>query len=279
MDHPAPGFRFASSGLLGFTPLAMTATTTLNSNQSGPSALTFCGGADCGDDFEHLAEDTNRWVAANNINTLDRYRQGDVCIVLDVLFRIGSEQHQFIFHRVPPGTGGSDVAQYEAVKTGRALPANSAPTLAPSSRQFVLFGGYYLENRPPGRKGNQGEVLLGVAQLVHGPEDVIPSFVSVAAPKKRDDFRRQILAASGDLGGPMRLVFSEGKCNMLAGFAFRGDGTSVPALIEGCPKIVNGIEQDTGQVGRERPTESDLMKLVETVRSSYRRRKTMASHS
>ena len=231
------------------------------------SAFTFCGGTDCGDNFEHLAEDTNCWMAANNVNALDRYRQSDICVVLDVLFRVGFKQQQFVFRVVPSQICGTDFASDEAVKTGWTTAAANRKTakLTVLDRKFLLISGCDLERCVPNGERNQGEVFLGVTQLIHGPEDVIPSLVSVAAPKKRDDFFGQILAASGYFGSPMRLIFSEGKGDVFDGFTSGRHRAGVATMIERGPEIVNGIEYDARQIGWKPPAEFDLVQFMQSV--------------
>jgi hypothetical protein len=133
------------------------------------------------------------------------------------------------------------------------------------ARQFVLCGGDDFEDCSPGSHGNQGEVLLGVTQLVQCPENVIPSFVRVAAPKQRDDFCRQIFAASGHGLKEVSLVFRDGKLDVFDRLTLGGHGTCVPALVQRRPEIVNGVEQNAGQVRWRAPAESDLMQLMSSI--------------
>lgn len=146
-----------------------------SSDKTEPTALSFGFCADLRVDFEHFLQDANRRFAAQNINALDCYRNGDVCVVVNFRLGVCPEQQQLILSSV------------QQTACGRDSPADCSI------------------------ESSDSDVFLGVTNLVQGPDGVIPSFVCIAPFKERTDFRRQVLTTPAHSVEPMCLVIREGE--------------------------------------------------------------------
>src|SRR5271154_4693697 len=76
--------------------------------KSEPSARGFRIGQDAIDRAHHVAEDTNGWSIAQNVDALDRYVKGDACLVLHAQFARNSRYCDLVLVRIPTGVGGGE---------------------------------------------------------------------------------------------------------------------------------------------------------------------------
>jgi len=113
---------------------------------------------------------------------------------------------------------------------------------------------------------DEGEMFVGVSNLVEGPEGIIPSFVSLAPLKERTDFRWQILASAGRVVPEISFGEPKGKFDRFQGRAFGGDGGGVTSLVKDGAKIVNGVKKDAWQHVRQWPNELDLVNILSGLR-------------
>lgn len=231
-----------------------------SSDKTEPTALSFGLCADLRGDFEHFLQDANRRFAAQNINALDRYRNGDVCVVVNFRLGVCPEQQQLILSSVPQTACGRDSPADCSIES-------SDSDAFASSRECRPCGVFEFECelRGPDTERDQCEVFLGVTNLVQGPEGVIPSFVCIAPFKERTDFRRQVLTTPAHSVEPMCLVIREGELDMLERCTLSRDGAGVGTLIEGGAKVVDGVEQNARQIIWKPPGKSDLMQFMETI--------------
>jgi len=116
---------------------------------------------------------------------------------------------------------------------------------------------------PPDVKRHKSAVFLGVTELIQGPEGVIPSFVWVEAPKQRQDFRWQILAAAtANYRVESGKIVPEGELSTFRIDFSSRDGARVTRLVENCAEIISGVENYAGEIGWKPPRELDLVKVL-----------------
>ncbi len=212
-------------------------------NELEPPTLRFGSHQDALDYARHAVEDANSRLAAQSLNAVDRYRKGDIGIYIGLRSRKNGHQCDLVFSRVPADTKLAGTSNVSGQFSGSDSTAKERRRICDDKRL-------------------QGEVFVGVSDLVNGPEGVIPSFVSLEALKERTDFRGQILAATGQVVPPFLFRGTEGKFGGLRGGAFAGDSGSVSGLIEDSSQIVSSIEQDAGQHLRHLLCEFDFMKVL-----------------
>jgi hypothetical protein len=116
-----------------------------------------------------------------------------------------------------------------------------------------------------GARTPESKMFIGISNLVRGPEEIIPSFVSIESFEDRADFRGQILAATVQIVLPFLLARSEGKLDVIERWGFGSDGAGIANLIEYKPQIVGGIEQDAGQNFRRLFGEFSLVKIAAKI--------------
>jgi hypothetical protein len=205
-------------------------------------ALTLCFSSqnDALDFAGKLVEDGNGWLTANNIDFVERYRIGELYLVLKVTTGAGSAEYDFVFFSVPSG---------------------ERDTYWPSER--CAFHDHTAAHDPD---GSEQAVFVGRTEAVHGPEEVIPSFVCLERGKERSDIRRQIFAAPFNdiikISGGSR----EGKISILGVSDARSFGGRIASLVKGRSKIVDRIGSNIAQGVGNGLGEFDFMRLGDSIR-------------
>lgn len=222
-------------------------------------ALCFRSAQDAIDYAHHLTEDSNRRFALLNLSAIDRYIQGDVWLVVRVRADWCAGECEFVFYRVPIGVADSHSGSEAAlcpIVTG-------APSVAVSDDCRGSGQMRERKDRVSYIERDQCAVFLGVAELVQGPEGVIPSLVWLKRAEECEDFRRQILAASPSnhmlQGGS---IVPEGKLGLLGIDFPASDRACVTALVEDGAEIVGSVKDDAGEVRWQPPCKLDLMKIL-----------------
>lgn len=106
-------------------------------------------------------------------------------------------------------------------------------------------------------------MFAGIAQIVEGVEKIIPSLVTIEAPKERLDFRRRILAKTP------HAVIEVGRC-----FGAWEDGKSarvfsagrVSGMVETGTKVFDNFGGKQRPISREMLSNANLMDGVNAVR-------------
>ena len=136
--------------------------------ESQVAALHFRSDQDALDYARHSSEVVARSLAPYRLNALDRHIEGDVGCYVRLHSRLGDQDCDLTFFRVPLG-GFADWDPSE--------PDNIAGV---EDRSLVNL------------ERNKGAVFLGVTELVQAPQGIIPSFVWIEPAEERCDFRWQI---------------------------------------------------------------------------------------
>ena len=205
------------------------------------ATLRFGSHADALDFASHGIEERNRMLAANNLlGMVDRYRRGDVYLVLKML------------------TLGPDPKKCDLLfcsVDGKVF--HNQRVTSDESRNLDLHTGHC--------DGDQELMFFGVNKLIQSPEGIIPSFVWTESSKDRSDFRRQILAASGQIVQHVSFSWPEGK---LGGFGIGfpdQNGDVEGSLIQGGSKIVGRFKDNMGLLDRGIGGHSDLVNICNAI--------------
>ena len=114
-------------------------------------------------------QDANCRAAFHPVEIVKSYKEGNVAIVLKASAGADAREFDLVFFAVP--------RRHHKVATA----------------DFRIIDGHAGANQA---NGDEEAVLVGITELVHSPEGIIPSLVSVEAPKQRPDFLRQITAST-----------------------------------------------------------------------------------
>lgn len=225
-------------------------------------ALCFRSAQDAIDYAHHVAEDSNRRLAALCLDAVERYVKGDVCLVITANFVRHSCQCDLVFIGVPVGIFDT----HSADKSPRVDDVGNIDHAVVPKNRGELRNQQRANVRPADIEGNERAVFLGVTELIQGPEGVIPSFVWVEAPKQRQDFRWQILAAAtANYRLDSSRVVPEGKLTSFRIEFSSGHRASVTTLVQDCAQIVSGIKNNVGQLDWQPPLKDDLMHLMSGI--------------
>lgn len=184
------------------------------SDQTDTLALRFGGPEDAINFARNGIEDANRRAASNAVDFVKGYNEGKLCIVLKVTAGVDLGDHDLIF--VPVKDGRRDRSPRQD-----GIPQRDAATCDAN--------------------GHQEPMLVGVTELVEGPEGVIPSLMRIERSKQRADFRRQILASS--VSDPIKISngVPKGEVRVLGLSDACFDGNGVATLIQSGSERFDGL--------------------------------------
>jgi hypothetical protein len=214
---------------------------------SGSVAEQFTLGAQGHDDAsdflqQHLKDSNSRFRACKFL-ILERYKQGEIALVLKVKFPLGAGVYDFIFLAIPvDNLRKLNSGEIE----GRAL--------------NVEFKG------APNHERDQ-RVLAYVTEIIEGVERVIPSTVTVEQSKPRLDFRRQIFASTPHailkIGGGI----SERKSDVSGiGMTSSSQVASKGCVIEGGSCMLDDFRREDTPSEWKSLGELDFVNIVDSVR-------------
>jgi hypothetical protein len=210
-------------------------------NESDAATLRFGSHQDALDYARHSAEHGNRMLASYNVtDVVERYRKGDINIVLNLIGGSGAEEFNLVFFAIPSG----DRSLYRP------------PVKYQSAHKACL---------PADGDGEKQLMLWPVRKFIQSPEGIIPSFVRIEPFKECPDFRRQIIAAAFGIVPHLALSWPNRE---LTGFGISlssADGDNKAKLVKDCPKIVRGFEHNMGQVFRQPSSEFDFVNICESI--------------
>ena len=205
-------------------------------------------GFDCGNHplrfAQHVAQNNNRAISASGLFILDRYKSGEIALVMKVAIATGARVCDLVFHAVPCQNFGK-LHSGELEGIGRIPNFN--------------VGGY------ANHQGDQS-VFTDVAEIVEGVEN-IPSFVTIEASKQRLDFRSQFFAAT-----PHALIEISGRVSErkgdvpCIGMAAISEMAGEGRVIQAGAGVLDYFRGDDAPSERKPLGELDLVNLVNTVR-------------
>jgi hypothetical protein len=214
------------------------------------AALSFRSHQDALDFVRHSVEDTNRRLAAQSLNAVDRYRKGEVTAYIGIRSRLNGSYGHLAFRCVPAHT---ELGREWEIETG--YPVFVAVNISPENDLGL-----------PKANGDECEMFLGISDLVECPEGTILSFISLEPFKNRTDFRWQILASSGQVALPVVFGWAKGKFDGFERGPVSGESGRVACLVEDGAEIVDGIEKDARQHLWNFLSEADSVKIRSGLR-------------
>lgn len=181
-------------------------------------------------------------LAANNLlGLVERYRNGEICIVANIRLDGSAEECELVFLAIPPETDLSGWPTFTGARESH-LPA--------------------FKGKPSQADRDKDGVLLCVGKPVECPNGIIPSLVRLEPAKQRQDFRRQILASLAlDNVVQPSLIISHGKEGVFRFDLSARDRGGVTGLIENSPQIGRGVEDHIGEMLSQCLCKLDLVKL------------------
>lgn len=203
-------------------------------------ALCFRGADDALNFASDCVKDSQRWGTLRCLNLIERYRMGEVAIVLKISTGGEPEQCHAIFSAIPH----------------QAIVDSSIPDFATDD----------VKSGPNGSR-DQKAVFAYRAQSIQGPEFEVPSFVSLVGPEQLSDFVGQVFASPFD-------EFIQLSSVSLADWKVRtvrlGDtiqfGGGVPSLVEGGSQIFDDVGGDIAHLGGQTSAELDVELFTRYVR-------------
>jgi hypothetical protein len=115
-------------------------------------------------------------------------------------------------------------------------------------------------------KRSEGEMFIGISDLVDSPKGAISSFVWLTRHEDRADFRWQVLTSAGRVIPEIGFVVTERKFDSLEGGASGSNSGGITRLVKDSPQIVRGIEQDAWEEARHLARELDFKKMMMGIR-------------
>jgi hypothetical protein len=189
----------------------------------------------------HSIDKRNRRLALNNwFRVVDNYAVGDLYVRVPVKRLGGTKYYDLVFLSALDGRDGE-------------------------GRQFRSSRD--LDSCPAEIDRDQDRMFLDICEVVYGPQGVIPSFVWLESFKERDNFRRNVIwqpLPSSDVQ-PVGGIVAEGEGNKIVAAAMLCSD-SESHMIQACSQIIDGIEENAGNVIGEAFTKSDYMKIISGFR-------------
>jgi hypothetical protein len=180
-------------------------------------------------------EDSNNWLAVNNLDFVKRYKNTEIEIVLEFCFGAEGDKYHLVFCSVPNMGIGH-------------LEETSTANLSPNANES-------------GANRNDHFMLVSIAYLVECPQEVIPSLVRLEPAKERLDLLGYIL-------GPHQRIChlsdttSEGEGSVFGAAAARSNSYRVPGIVESTPKVVHQVPGNVPNGIWERRGQLDLVNLM-----------------
>lgn len=173
-------------------------------------------------------EDSKRFLAAHNINFIERYVKSECAIKFK--FGIGAADcgYNLLFFAIPAGRRKSDM-------------------------KFAVGGSFYghrLTPQQPYPNWREHPVFVTDAYLVQGPEEVVPSLVWLEPTKQVPDLLRNILGVSKRVF-EVRFGLGEREVAVPGINRTAGNRDGVPCGIECFPQVVGSIANYFGKSGRQ----------------------------
>lgn len=203
--------------------------------QPDPLALSFRSSEDAISFARDGIEDANRRTAFNAVELVKLYNEGKLHIVLKISSGWGAQDYDLVFDAIIDG--GWD---------GKSAAADQP---------------FYVCAAAGNADWDQKSVLIGVTELVQGPEGVIPSLMRLERAKERLDFRREVFAAPFGVRIKVGDGVPEGEVGLRGGGLAAKDGCGVATLVEGGAEGFNRLH---GGIG---PTMRDIAGKLEGVDS------------
>lgn len=216
-------------------------TNTESDDKAEAPRLCFNSAEDALNFARHSAEDSVRWLTANRIDLYELYKNSHLELVIRFVSMRDADQYHLVFRAIPP-------------RWPRCLLRGSG----------VGVGAAHAGDH--GCDFEDSFVFGGVSQLVHGPKEMVPSFVWLKRDHQIKDFFRDVSGAPlwGSCVFQSGSGVGEGEMSVLP-FVARGACDGVPGLIERGSQMVDGLEGKPGDFPWHGFSEDDLVDIFGSV--------------
>jgi hypothetical protein len=210
-------------------------------NPAHSAALRFDSNDDAPCFAKYCVENVNRRYWACSLFVLDRYKKGELEVVLKIESMRNSRVFDLVFYAVPvDNLRNLDVCGLQSTKFGICGNAD--------------------------HKSNQ-RVFTNVTEFVEGVERIIPSFVTFERSKERLDFRWQILASTPHAIVEVGSAFPERECDapgigVTTGCQMSGKGS----MVETGSNMLDHLCGEDAPPEWESFSELELVDFVDSVR-------------
>lgn len=214
---------------------------TISGEEFEASGLCFDTVDDARDFARQSVEDSQHWLAANDVDFVKRYAEGDVYIVLKLRVGTHHREYDLVFLGVPRWSREQEVFCADP----------HVPDLC-AAHDYA--------------DGHNQSVLVTARGAVQCPQQVVPSLVRLERPQVRDDLLRKIFAPAFDGVLQFAGTASEGEVCVLGVDRARGDRDGIHGEVERGSEVVERVSGKlTGEVGN-RLAQRDLVRVVDAIR-------------
>jgi len=171
----------------------------------------------------HSVRGSKDWLASHSLDFVQRYKSGELEIVLNVIWGTGTERHEYhlVFSTVPLVLKGH-------------LEKSSSP-------DRDLF------SHEQGKCGDNGAMFVSVTCLIDCAEDVIPSVIRLETNEQGLDLIRQICTSSESAGHFVERASERESAIFRVTFP-DSDGNRVRGVIESAPEILDEFSENISDV-------------------------------
>jgi hypothetical protein len=194
--------------------------------QADPPRLRFDSQDDALNFARHSIKRSQHWLASHSLNWPERYKKGEIDIVLQISTDAGDRKNDLVFFAVPAGR--RDNQGHRA--------AHSHP--------------------PDDETGTRADrkykpVSTLPTNSVECPDECIPTLVRLERAKKREDIRWKILEPSVQGILNIRGVVRDGEMDLVGALCVTGDCDGVGGMIETGSQPLESLVSDIRDEGRE----------------------------
>ncbi len=212
-------------------------------NEPKAAALRFGSRDNVRNSISYNPEYSDRLMILKNINVPESYKKGKLKIVFKFNAYRKAGEFDLVFLDVKHSVGGDE----------RIFVGNCQHSAA----DYVCHYG----------DGNE-RCMCCVSELVQSPDEVIPSFVRLEAPKERHDFIRDVFtnfATSDAIFQPSKVV-SDRECGLFRIRISSRNRSGKPCLVKSGAQRFNGFSSGVDTVFRQLPNESEFVNLCRSIR-------------
>ncbi len=211
------------------------------SNKTKRVCSSFSQGDDLLNEADQLVKDSNNWLAAHNLNFVERYIQGELEIIVNFIVLKRNEKYDLVIAAIPFWSN------------------NFCSSLSYSDIRKAHI------NLDSGRCKHF--VFVRDAYPVECPKKIVSSFVWLEGAQKREDARTKIIETPFNHFFELDLTVCKGEISLAPTInRSRKNSGGIPSEIKSAPKIVNNISRYRGEVIRKWLSELDFMNVNPPLR-------------
>lgn len=188
-----------------------------------------------------LVEDSNNWLAAHNLDFVERYIKGEWNLIINFVVLKSNEVYDLVISAVPF-----------------------------RGENFCTPLSCFYDREPHVNiDGGRSKHLMFICDTypVECPKKIVPSFVWLESAQERKDIVREIFASPSQHIVKIRYTVCKREISFsTASDGFGDNSDSIPRLIQGGPKIVNDISSHNCKIVRKWLRKLDFMRMDKSIR-------------